>query len=303
MRARRLPVSVIIHTKNEERGIAACINSVRESVAQIIVVDMESTDTTVSIASKLGAKILHIKDHAQGVDAVRTQALQAATQPWTLVLDADESISPTLMEYLRTILKDPDADGYLIPRKNIIWNDWINNGGWWPDYQLRLFRTGSVEWRGGVHLQPVCSGVVTELPAQESLAILHENYTSVSQFLRKLDRYTSIEASERDPDKQEESLPMHWSREFGRRFFGLDLISCNERGVALGILQGMYELIVSLKHLERTNQLSSTYSTDSVLTDLTQARAELAFWHAHYRQHHAPLLSKPLWWLRKKLKV
>ena len=90
-------------------------------------------------------------------------------------------------------------------RKNMIFSKWIKNTGWWPDYQPRLFKKGYLNWPGKVHAQPVVKGNIHHLPRKEEFAITHHNYKSVSHFISKLNRYTSLTANS-SPVKREESL-------------------------------------------------------------------------------------------------
>ena len=141
-----MKISAVIITFNEAENIrAAC-----ESVAwadEIVVVDSESTDTTRDLAADCGARV--IVNKWPGFAAQKQFATNAAGNDWIFSLDADERVSPELR---RTIaqLKSKDesllADGYRIARRTFYMNRWIRGGGWYPDYQLRLFNRKQGSW-------------------------------------------------------------------------------------------------------------------------------------------------------------
>lgn len=150
---KKLPVTLAIITLNEEQNIARCIQSVPWA-SEVIIVDSGSTDKTIQIAEKLGAKV---HDHAfQGFRKQKQMATDLASHEWVLSLDADEALSPELS---KEIFKSHpwSADGYLMPRLSFHMGRWIRHGGWYPDFQLRLFNKKRAYWGGGhVHEKIEC---------------------------------------------------------------------------------------------------------------------------------------------------
>ena len=141
-----MKISACIITFNEEENIrAAC-----ESVAwadEIIVVDSESTDATREIAKACGAKILINK--WLGFAKQKQFATDSAAHDWVLSLDADERVSPELESSIAALRRRPDtevADGYRVARRTFYMGRWIRGGGWYPDYQLRLFNRRHGSW-------------------------------------------------------------------------------------------------------------------------------------------------------------
>ncbi len=141
-----MKISATIITLNEAANIrAAC-----ESVAwadEIIVVDSGSTDETCEIAASSGAKI--IKNEWPGFAAQKQYAVDQAQHEWIFSLDADERVSPELAKTiaeLREMQEAKLADGYLIARRSCYQGRWIKGGGWYPDWQLRLFRKAAGGW-------------------------------------------------------------------------------------------------------------------------------------------------------------
>lgn len=139
-----MKISAVIITFNEEENIhAAC-----ESVAwadEIVVVDSESTDATREIAKTCGARVLVNK--WPGFAAQKQFATEAAANDWVLSLDADERVSPALESAIAALRRKPVlADGYRVARRTFYMGRWIRGGGWYPDYQLRLFNRRRGSW-------------------------------------------------------------------------------------------------------------------------------------------------------------
>ena len=141
-----MKISACIITFNEAENIhAAC-----ESVAwadEIVVVDSESTDATREIARACGAKVLINK--WPGFARQKQLATDTATHDWVLSLDADERVSPELESSIAALRRKPGtnvADGYRLARRTFYLGRWIRGGGWYPDYQLRLFDRRRGSW-------------------------------------------------------------------------------------------------------------------------------------------------------------
>lgn len=142
----RLSLSLVIITLNEEKNIERCIKSV-PFASEVIIVDSFSRDRTVEIAARLGAKVL-VREF-MGYREQKQFALSLATQEWVLSLDADEALSVELQYEIPVLLSRADVDGFRIPRCSFHLDRWIRHGGWYPDYQNRLFRRKSGSWTGG----------------------------------------------------------------------------------------------------------------------------------------------------------
>ncbi len=149
-----LPVTLAIITLNEEQNIARCIQSVPWA-SEVIIVDSGSTDKTLQIAEKLGAKV---HSHPfQGFRKQKQMATDLATHEWVLSLDADEALSAQLSKEIFESYPW-SADGYMMPRLSYHMGRWIRHGGWYPDLQLRLFNKQRAHWGGGhVHEKVECA--------------------------------------------------------------------------------------------------------------------------------------------------
>jgi glycosyltransferase involved in cell wall biosynthesis len=187
----RSPISVAIITLDEERNIRACLESVKWA-EEVVVCDSGSTDRTLAIAGEYGARIF--QDEWRGFAGHKNLALDRCSHPWVLVLDADERVTPALREEIEGVLSDPAArDGYLVPRRSYFLGRWIRGCGWYPDETVRLFRRGRGRFaERAVHEAVAVDGPVGRLTA----ALEHFTYDSISAFLRRMDRYSTLAAEE-----------------------------------------------------------------------------------------------------------
>jgi len=180
-------LSVTIITLNEEANIRRTLESVRWA-DEIVVLDSGSTDRTVSICREFTDKVVH--QDWLGFGKQKNAAIDRATGDWVLSLDADEPIEPELAEEIRTIIASANAfDGYKIPRKTFFLGAWIRHGGWYPDYNLRLFRKGKGRFEERVVNEAVkVNGTV----GTTVHAILHYAYPDLSSYLASINKYSSL---------------------------------------------------------------------------------------------------------------
>jgi glycosyltransferase involved in cell wall biosynthesis len=138
-RAARAPVSVVVLTKNEERNLGPCLESVRDWAEALFVVDSGSADGTVALAESLGARVsVHPFDgHTrQWRWALSTLPIET---PWVLGLDADQRVTPELAESIVAAIAGADAEslaGAFVNRRQIFRGRWIRHGGYYPKYLL-----------------------------------------------------------------------------------------------------------------------------------------------------------------------
>ena len=243
-------LSVVIVTKNEEERIRACLEAVAWA-DELIVVDAESEDKTASIARELTDHV--IVRPWPGYAAQKNHGLEAARGAWILSLDADEIVSPALRaEIEHVVAANGPADGYAVPRRNIVWGRWVRHGGLYPDWQVRLFRRG----RGRFSERPVHESVQVDGDVRRLAGHLeHRSYRDVSDFLARADRYSTLAAE----DLVRQGRRVHlWDlvlRPLGR-FVGMYVLERGfldgRRGFLLAALYAYYVLIRSAKVWERT---------------------------------------------------
>lgn len=140
----KLPITSIILTYNEELNLSNCLKSIKKYIPEIIVVDSGSTDRTVEIAKKYGAKVV-INENYQNQAQQFNWALDnvEVNNPWIFRLDADEWVTKELMEELAEKLPETpeEISGFYIKRRVYFMGKWIKHGGYYPTWFLRLFRT------------------------------------------------------------------------------------------------------------------------------------------------------------------
>lgn len=193
----QLPISVVIITKNEERNIADCIQSVSFST-DIIIVDSGSTDNTRSIAAELGGKV--IKHEWQGYGAQKNIGLAQAKNDWVLFLDADERVSPELAQTLPGIVESAEYNVYWVTIVDIFLGRKLQH---LIGHNPRLIKKGSAEW-GDHHVHERIMYAKTNTPAsykdgmsgEIQQPIIHESHTSIGSYLKKMHRYTFLDAQE-----------------------------------------------------------------------------------------------------------
>src|SRR3990170_2260018 len=181
-------VSAVVLTRNEERHLPGCLESLAWA-NEIIVFDAFSTDATVAIARRFTD---HVYQHPfRNCPCQRNAALEKVQGDWAFFLDADERVPLELASEVRQLLREPEAVGYWVPRQNIILGRWVRHAGWWPDYQLRLFRRGRGRFDEGQEVHEV---LLLDGPAAHVRhAIVHYNYQTVGQLLSRQWRYAALE--------------------------------------------------------------------------------------------------------------
>jgi glycosyltransferase involved in cell wall biosynthesis len=184
-------LSVTVITLNEEANIVPCLESARWA-DEIVVLDSGSTDRTVELARKFTDRVLAVP--WQGFGKTKNQAVAEARMPWIFVLDADERITPPLRQEIQAIVQaDGPADGYRVPRRNHFCGRFIKQLGWYPDYSIRLFRKAKGRFADReVHESVEVDGLVGTLHHP----MLHYTYNSVSDFVLRMDRYSTLAARE-----------------------------------------------------------------------------------------------------------
>lgn len=188
-----MKISAVIITFNEEDRLPAALASLREVADEVVVVDSHSGDRTVEIACASGARVLQKRFENYGQQ--KNFALEQAGHEWVLNLDADERVSPELKRAIAALKKNGPPAGvaaFAIQRRTHYLGRWIRHSGWYPDRKVRLFKKSGASWQGRIHERLNVSGVIASLPG----TILHFTYRDISDHLRRIDRYSSLQAQE-----------------------------------------------------------------------------------------------------------
>lgn len=249
-----LPITLCISTRNAEAHLGECIESVRTWVREIVVVDMESDDKTCEVARAAGANVVTVPA-AGWAEPGRQAGIDAATQPWVLVLDADERPGPALARIAAEYVDREEIAGVQLPRQNFWFGWWTARSGMWPDWQLRLFRADRTVWPGHrTHVGARVSGRVVRAPARAENAIVHHSVPSVTDWVRSMNTYTSLEADRLLSEGRSASvsrllgMPLLRSVEL---YIGRRGVRSGRYGLAVALLSFCYWLIAELKLWER----------------------------------------------------
>jgi glycosyltransferase involved in cell wall biosynthesis len=190
-------ISGVVIALNEAHQLHYALGTLLPWCDEVIVVDQHSEDETAAIAERMGA-IVFQHDRTGGIaDPARRFAVGKATGDWILILDADEMVPPSLARHLRELADtDPPVDVVMVPRANVILGRWLRYGNNWPARHARFFRPGSLLMTDRIHrsIEPAPGSRRRKLPADPRLAIWHFPGGDLSDLVRKVDRYTDIEA-------------------------------------------------------------------------------------------------------------
>ncbi len=297
-------ISAIINTYNEEKRLARCLASLKGFANEIVVVDMMSTDSTREIAKKYGARVFKHKK-ISFVEPARNFAIEKARYEWIIILDADEEISESLKVFFKKEIKETDSSYFRVPRKNIIFGKWMKHTGWWPDYNIRFFKKGTVSWNQIIHSVPMTTGIGTDIPLKEELTIKHKAYSSVEEYISRMNRYTSVQARELNRKNIEFSWPLLISKptsEFLRRFFAEEGFKDGVHGLVLSLMQAFSELVVYVKLWQKKNFKKQKLNIKDVEPEFTKSYEELNWWFGESKIRTAKGIINKIW-LRIQRKI
>lgn len=183
-------LSVFLITKQEEKNLDKCLASIKDIADEIVVVDSGSTDKTLEIAKKYGAKIFH-KNFVSFTEQ-KNFSLNKCSCLWALNIDADEYLTPALAsEIKKTLNKKTTFDGYFLIRNNIFLGREMKHSGIASEARLRLVKTAKAKYVGGfVHEELVVEGKTATLKN----TFMHNTYTSIEQYFEKFNRYSTLAA-------------------------------------------------------------------------------------------------------------
>lgn len=225
-------LSVVLATKNEEKNIGACLKSIKDAADEIIVVDEESNDSTVSIAKKHGAKVFIVK-HEEIFHISKQKALDYAKGDWILQLDADERVTKKLADEIKSVIRGrhsefisetipkhvwnekmklfkkhqklieqrkgslgsqtPEIVAYFIPRVNYFLSKPLRHAGLYPDGVIRLIKKSKAHFPSkSVHELMEIEGKVAWLFNE----LEHHDSPTMSRYLQRANRYTDLTAKD-----------------------------------------------------------------------------------------------------------
>ncbi|MBI2420753.1 MAG: glycosyltransferase family 2 protein [Candidatus Levybacteria bacterium] len=292
MDKKKIRLSAVISVFNNEDVLGDCLKSV-SFADETIVVNCSSTDKTENIAHKYTDRVFTRPNNPM-LNINKNYGFSKAVGEWILCLDADERVTPELAREIKEAIlasrpaspsqggrsgRNP-ANGYWIPRKNIIFGKWIEHTGWYPDYQLRLFRNGKGKFpEKHVHEMLKVEGDTAYLKNN----LLHYNYTTISQFLNKLNIYVFNEAEQ----LLDKGYKFKWqdvisspAKEFLSRFFAREGYKDGFHGLMLSLLMSFYHLLVVAVIWEKKGfeEIEVSDFNTEIKKEFKKSYKDLLFW-------------------------
>jgi glycosyltransferase involved in cell wall biosynthesis len=233
-------ISAYIIAFNEAEKIEAALRSLHWA-DEIVVADSSSTDGTVEICRRYGARVIQVP--FDGFGRLRNTALEALTGDWVFSLDADERCTEAAAAEIRaTVARADAADAYWVPRRNFVFGRWMRHSGYAPDYrQPQLFRRGRLRYTDdAVHETFILDGSLGYL--QEPIAQIP--FRDLAQMLHKMQRYSTLGTERLRARHAPASMPgalVHGLAAFLRHYL-----------FQLGFLDGWAGFIIAFANLEGT---------------------------------------------------
>ncbi|MBE9070085.1 glycosyltransferase family 2 protein [Leptolyngbya cf. ectocarpi LEGE 11479] len=275
-------ISIFILTHNEERDIAACIESALGVSDDVIVVDSFSCDRTLAIAQKYPIRTVQHTFESHGKQRTWMLCNVPTQHPWVYILEADERMTPELFNECVAATQSGQHVGYYVAERVMFMNRWIRYSTQYPRYQLRLLDKQQVWFDDYGHTErEVCDGSTGFLRAT------YPHYTcskGFARWLEKHNRYSSDEAAETINQLSDHGvnwralflgrseverrralkdlslrLPLRPLVRFIYMYFFLGGILDGRAGFTWCMLQAFYEYLITLKVWE----LQHGYTTDT----------------------------------------
>ncbi len=195
-------LSIVIITKNEEKNIRRCLESVSWA-DEIVVVDSGSWDGTIDICKDYNCKV--IRTDWLGFGKTKQLAVNSASHNWVLSIDADEEVTVELENEIKKVLSsDKNENGYHIKRCSFYLGKMIRYCGWNTDFPLRLFNKEHGNFNDSIlHESVSVHGTVERITA----SLRHYTYTSITSHIERINRYTSLGAKQ-DFEKGKRTSPL-----------------------------------------------------------------------------------------------
>ena len=237
-----MSLSAVVLTFNEAHNIVPCLESLSWA-DQLVVFDggpeSPSTDGTVELARQAGADVLFhpFRNYAEQ----RNAAIDQVPADWVFFVDADERATPDLADEVKQVIRERPEVGWSAPRHNYIFGRLTLGGGWYPDYQFRLFRRGYARWERPVHEVAVVNGAQGYLEH----ALDHHNYADLPAFKARQNRYNAFEADILFGQGVRAHLHTPYTqalRQFWWRFVTLGGVQDGLHGLRLSVLMAYYEM-------------------------------------------------------------
>ncbi|HOX54801.1 MAG: glycosyltransferase family 2 protein [Candidatus Omnitrophica bacterium] len=244
---KKIPLSVVVITKNEQDNIEKCLQSVHGWADEIVIVDDMSTDKTVEIAQKFADKIFERRMDIEGIH--RNWSYSQARNEWVLSLDADEFVTEELKQEISKVLEaNTKFSAFSIPLRNFIGDYWVRYSGWYPAGKLRLFKKSKFHYEEvEVHPKVFLDGETGHLTKD----IVHKGYPDFEHFLASLNRQTTLEAKKWINTGRQMSFGKAFWRtidRFFRSLFGKRAYKDGFVGFMIAYFASLYQIISYAKY-------------------------------------------------------
>jgi glycosyltransferase involved in cell wall biosynthesis len=184
----RAAVSAVLITRNAENVLEACLESLAFA-DEIVVVDSASSDATVQIATRRGARV--VQKEWLGFGRQKQFAVEQASNDWVLCLDADERVSAELAASIQAALAAPVSPVYRMARRNRFLGRWLAHGEGYPDWSPRLFNRLNARWSEDLVHEKV---LYAATPGTLKGDLMHDSFDSLATYLERQNRYTTLQA-------------------------------------------------------------------------------------------------------------
>ena len=265
-------ISAAIITLNEQHHLPTLLARLAW-VNEIVVVDGGSTDDTVAIAQRHGCRVAAHPFHTFAQQ--RNRAIELAQSDWILSIDADERPTPAIVREIRTQIARSACAAFRVPIRSRIFGRPFRFSGTQDDRPIRLFRRGDAVWSGDVHEVLRVRGRVGALRA----AFEHETLPTLTSFLQKMQRYTTLAARHRVATAQ----PPRWrdralapAVEVGRRLIWKGGLLDGPEGWMFCLLSGLSQWVLADKHRRWWQERTAVHDPEQKLRAPLQ-RATLHF--------------------------
>jgi glycosyltransferase involved in cell wall biosynthesis len=184
----RAALSAVLITRNAAAVLGACLESLAFA-DEILIVDSASSDGTLEIAARHGARV--VAKEWLGFGRQKQFAVDQAKHDWVLCIDADERVSPELGASIARALAAPVSPVYRMARRNRFLGRWLSHGEGYPDWSPRLFNRMNARWSDDLVHEKVLYAVT---PGTLEGDLLHDSSDDLAAYLERQNRYTTLAA-------------------------------------------------------------------------------------------------------------
>jgi glycosyltransferase involved in cell wall biosynthesis len=191
-------ITGVVLARNEELNIVACLEALRPHVAELFLIDMESSDRTIELARPYVDRVL-AHPLVANFDAARNMAIPLAAHEWLWFVDADEQVPAETGRQVNELVRahGDEFEALTVPFKTFFCGHWMQYNGWWPGYTCcRVLKRGHFEFSRWLHGGVQLAGREIRFPASPDTAIAHYSFRSLEHYVEKFNRYTTVEGQQ-----------------------------------------------------------------------------------------------------------